>query len=152
MAKDATPDEIQIVDDNFANENHREIATLLEDEWDASTKFSALGEEYDPHRATFQSVYNKYFGVPESLFRDGIDDQRTIEQIKEAHGSYKEYRELRNNGYLDPDEYRDVEYMDGFGPETEEEMIPVKEALEMCQEEYRKGHRDGFQAGLEASR
>ena len=145
MAKDATPDRIEIVNSNFANDNHEQIAKILQEEWDASTSFTELGEEFDPHRATLQKVYKKYFGVPETLFRDGIDDNRTIEQIREDHGSYKEYRELRQRGDLDPDDYRNVEWQEGVAPEEEGETITYEEHLERTQEAYRKGYRDAMQ-------
>lgn len=117
MAKDATPDEIELKDDNFTNENHRVIVTILEEEWDAETTFTELGERYEPHQATFQKVYDSYFGVPESEFNNGLDDGRTIQQLKNAHDdSYRKYREARKLGdttakvpHVDPIEGREKE-------------------------------------------
>ena len=148
MAKDATPDRIRLVNSNFANDNHEQIAELLQEEWSASTSFTQLGEEYEPHRATLQKVYKSYFGVPESLFNDGIDDQRTIEQIREDHGSYKEYRELRQRGDLDPSEWNGVEWKEGHEPEEEVEVIEFSEHMEKAQEAYRKGYRDGMRDAM----
>lgn len=149
MAKDATPDRIVLVNSNFANENHEQIAEILQEEWSASASFTELGEQFDPHRATLQKVYNKYFGVPEELFNDGIEDNRTIEQIKEDHGSYKEYRELRNRGDLDPSNYSRVEWVEGMEPEEEGETLAYDEAMQKAQEAYRRGYRDGVQDTLE---
>lgn len=118
MAKDATPDEIELKNDNFTNENHREIAAILEEEWDAEATFTELGERYEPHRATFQKVYGSYFGVPESEFNDGIDDGRTIQQLKNAHDdSYREYREARKQGDITTDAPH-VEPIEGSEKET----------------------------------
>ena len=148
MAKDATPDQIEIVNSNFANDNHREIAELLDDEWDASTSFTELGEQYEPHRATLQQVYKSYFGVPEELFRDGIEDNRTIEEIRDDHGSYKDYRELRSRGDLDPSEWNGMEWKDGQEPEEEVDVIEYSEHMERTQEAYRKGYRDGMRDAM----
>lgn len=145
MAQDATPERIELVNSNFTNQNHEEIATILQDEWSASTTFTQLGEEFEPHRATFQKVYNKYFGVPEELFQDGIEDNRTIDEIKDEHDSYKEYRELRSRGYIDPSEHRNVEWKEGYDPEEEDsgpKTFTYDEVMEMTQEAYRKGWKD----------
>lgn len=133
MAKDATPDSIRLVNDNFSNENHEHLAEILLDEWDASTTFTELGDndDYDAHRATFQMVYNRYFGPGEEDFNDGIKDDRTIEQIKEEFGTYGDYREAREQGFLDVEPGESV---------TENEMARIQEG-------YRKGHTDGFSDG-----
>lgn len=133
MAKDATPNRIRLVNDNFANDNHRHIAEILDDEWDASTTFTELGEEYDAHRATFQKVYNRYFAPAEEDFGDGIEEDRPIEDLKEEFGSYSEYRTARERGEIDKEPKPGV---------TEREM-------ELIQEGYRRGYSDGFQDGLE---
>ena len=148
MAKDATPEKIRLVNSNFASPNHEEIVKLLQEEWDASTTFAELGEEHEPHRSTLQKVYKRYFGVPEELFRDGIEDNRTIEQIREDHGSYKDYRELRQRGDLDPSEWKGVEWKEGEEPEGEVEVIEFSEHMEKAQEAYRKGYRDGMQDAM----
>lgn len=135
MARDATPVQIELVNDNFSNENHRDIAAILEEEWDAQTTFTDLGDRYDHDRATFQKVYKRYFGVPEDIFNDGIHDDRTIEELREEFGSYKEYRERRKKGLIDMEPGKDV---------TEKEM-------ELIQEGYRKGYSDGFKDGMEQS-
>lgn len=132
MAKDATPDQIRLVNSNFTNENHREIAGILQDEWDAQATFSDLGDEFDAHRATFQKVYNRYFGPAEEDFGDGIQEDRTIEQIKERFGTYSDYRDARERGELDKDPGESV---------SEHEM-------ELIQEGYRRGYSDGFKDGM----
>lgn len=157
MAKDATPPAIKLVNDNFANANHEKIAGILDDEWSASTKFTELGEEYEAHRSTFQDVYSRYFGVPEHPYNDRIEDNRTITQIKDDHnvhddkGAMNTYLELRERGDLNPDAYPNVEYKDGYDPDSEERMISLKKSMEKRQEEYRKGYRDGHRDALEGS-
>lgn len=156
MAKDATPDEIKLVNDNFANENHEKLAGILQDEWGASAKFTELGKVHDAHRATFQNVYDRYFGVPESLFNDGIADSRTINQIKDDHrddGDHepmKNYLVLREHRNLEPDAYHGVEYMDEQEPEAEEHLYTAEEVMEIAEERFEKGFQSGFEAGMEA--
>lgn len=133
MAKDATPDSITLVNDNFANPNHEELAGILQKEWDAQATFQELGEEYSAHRATFQNVYNRYFAPAEEDFNDGIEEDRTIAQIKEEFDSYSEYRTARERGELDKEPGEQV---------TESEM-------ELIQEGYRRGYSDGFKDGME---
>lgn len=157
MAKDATPDKIKLVNDNFANENHEKLAGILQDEWGASTKFTDLGDDYDAHRATFQTVYDRYFGVPESLFNDGIVDSRTINQIKDDHrdddkekGAMNIYLDLREHRNLEPDAYHGVEYIDDQEPDTNERLYTAEEVMEIAEERFEKGFQSGFEAGVEA--
>lgn len=176
MAKDRTPDALIIVNDNFTNENHEQVAHILEDKWDASTTVTDLAAKYDGEdgqpkhsRSIFHKVYKQYMGVPESLFSDGIHDRRTIEQIKRDHGKMKAYLEAREDGELDADsvpEYDPEPDPDpdpksdqkqesegvprdlDLGSENEDGMVPIEYALKFA-ELVAESRQEGYEEGFE---
>ena len=93
MPKDATPDELVIVNSNFANDNHEKIAHILEEEWNASSTFAGLEDRCNAHPSTIRAVYNRYMGVP--------GDERTIDEIKDEYDNVKTYLSLRAAGEID---------------------------------------------------
>jgi hypothetical protein len=154
MAKDATPDHIEIKNRDFSNENHEAVAHILDDEWSPQATIKDISAKYDGEgrsNSLFRNVYYRYIGFDDQRqFDDGLEDPRVIEQLKRDHGTVKTYIDKREAGEITQDDYRhyldpeDLEPREPSEPEQNapEGFVSIEEAVQMSQEAYRKGWED----------
>lgn len=154
MARDATPNRIKIADREFRTDAHKNVAETIVDNWEPGITLKDIYKDLEgpnTSKSLFQKVYNEYMGFSEEQFGDGIEDPRTIEQIKKDHGRVSKYVEKRKKGqvdesdfrhYLDPEELEPREPPEPSESETPGGLVTVEEAIEMSQEAYRKGWED----------
>ena len=154
MGKDATPDYIEVKNEDFSNDNHREVASILVNEWNPNSTIKNIAEEYGAEgrsESLFRNVYYRYLGFDDQKqFADGLDDPRTIQEIKRDHGRVKEYIDKRKEGEISENDYRvylDQEDLEPREPPEHEErilegMVTAEKAIQMSQKAYRQGWED----------
>lgn len=153
MTRDTTPDHLKLANDNFTTEKHEKVAEMLLEEWDEATSLNKLsekynGEDYPNHSKTvILQVYQRYMGVPEEEFGDGLEDPRTIEEIKQDHGKYIKYDQLRRAGGISEEDFREYLDEDELEEEETEQMVPLSKVFEMTQEGTSKGYDEGYERG-----
>jgi hypothetical protein len=161
MAKDATPDYIEIKNRDFSNDNHEEVAQILDGEWGPGATIKDISEKYEGEgrsNSLFRNVYYRYLGFDdERQFSDGIKDPRTIEELKKDEGTIKNYIDAREAGEISQDDYRvyldpeDLEPREPPEPEGDgvEGTISIETALEWRDEARDEAYDSGFEKGFE---
>jgi len=140
MPKDATPNRLVIVNHNFSKSKHKQLAQILEEQWDASSTFKEMGEEYEYSASSFQNVYDRHMGVAESQFNDGIHDERTAGQLKEEYSSMKNYLDSRRKGEIELSSENDTE-------DDVAEQVRNSDKFQTWREGYEEGHEQGIETG-----
>ncbi|ELY56508.1 hypothetical protein C491_13252 [Natronococcus amylolyticus DSM 10524] len=151
MGNDKTADSLVIRDCNFTNQNWESEAKEMEEEWDAQTTFVDWAENHQFSRTTYQKIYKRHMGIPPEEFNDGLDDERTIGQIKAAHGKLKTYYEDREEGEIDSSLPYIVDLSESDDSresvpelrETSQNVVSFERAVEMAIDCYRMGLADG---------
>ncbi|ELY91441.1 hypothetical protein [Natrialba taiwanensis] len=158
MAKDVTPDHLKIANHNFATETQEEVAKIIDEEWDPDTTLKDLHKAHEGKNRSesmFGKVYKRYMAIDDDKqFNDGLNDPRTIQEIKKDHGKVKTYIDDRYKGRITKDDYRPYLPADELEPrdlsesepEPDEPMVSMEQYRTMMQEMYRQGFQDGKDA------